>query len=149
MSQDDLGGSTRRAFLGSATAATALTVVSSAGAEQAPMAGATPDPTRMAQLKTGATAPSAAVAPTSDWTKPAAMAIPKEGYFQLEQGRYGPVYPRTPACYGFTVIAKVKEGREEALRQYGKEIEAAVAADPDVRKTLRLHYLRWVPFEFG
>ena len=33
---------------------------------------------------------------SNDWTKPAAMAIPKEGYFKLEQGRYGPVYPQTP-----------------------------------------------------
>src|SRR5512145_1741566 len=32
---------------------------------------------------------------SQDWTKPAAMAIPKEGYFTLEQGRYGPTYPRT------------------------------------------------------
>jgi len=42
------------------------------------------------------------------WTKPAAMAIPKEGYFELQQGKYGPVYPKTPACYGFTIIAKIK-----------------------------------------
>ena len=56
--------------------------------------------------------------PTSDhdWSKPAAKAIPKEGYFELERGRYGPVYPRTPACYGFSIIAKVKEGREAAVR---------------------------------
>ncbi len=46
-----------------------------------------------------------------DWTKPAAMAIPKEGFFELEQGRYGPIYPKTPACYGFTIIAKIKPGR--------------------------------------
>ena len=26
----------------------------------------------------------------NDWSKPAAMAIPKEGFFKLEQGRYGP-----------------------------------------------------------
>ena len=32
------------------------------------------------------------------WSKPAAMAIPAEGYFELERGRYGPVFPRTPAC---------------------------------------------------
>src|SRR5262245_21293859 len=42
-----------------------------------------------------------------DWSKPAAMAIPKEGYHTLEKGRYGPIYPRTPACHGFTIIAKV------------------------------------------
>ena len=28
-----------------------------------------------------------------DWTKPSAMAIPPEGYFKEERGRYGPVYP--------------------------------------------------------
>jgi hypothetical protein len=84
-----------------------------------------------------------------DWTKPAAMAIPKEGYFELERGRYGPIYPRTPACYGFSIIAKVKEGREEAIRDYGKTIEAAVAADPTVLAPLQLHYLRWVLFDVG
>ena len=81
-----------------------------------------------------------------DWTKPAAMAIPKEGYFELERGRYGPTYPRTPACHGFSIIAKVKEGREEAVRAYGKQIEEAIAGSPDVLAPLRLHYLRWVLF---
>jgi len=38
-----------------------------------------------------------------DWSKPAAMAIPPEkGQFELERGRYGPVCPLTPACYGFS-----------------------------------------------
>ena len=60
---------------------------------------------------------------TQDWTKPQAMAIPKEGYFELQQGKYGPVYPKTPACYGFTIIAKIKPGREEVIRGYGKTIE--------------------------
>ncbi|MGO9032225.1 hypothetical protein [Mycobacterium sp.] len=84
-----------------------------------------------------------------DWSKPAAMAIPKEGYFELEQGRYGPVFPRTPACYGFSFIAKVKEGREEAVRAHGKKIEEAVAGSPHVLAPLRLHYLRWVLFDIG
>ena len=61
-----------------------------------------------------------------DWTKPAALAIPKEGYFEEERGRYGPVFPRTPACYGFTIIAKVIPGREEAIREHGRTIQAAV-----------------------
>src|SRR5438067_12045650 len=95
MSQDDLTGSTRRTFLGSATAATALTLASSAGAGQTPIAGAKPDLTQLAQLKTSAAAAPASAPQPADWTKPAAMAIPKEGYFQLEQGRYGPIYPRT------------------------------------------------------
>ena len=89
--------------------------------------------------------------PTSDhdWSKPAAMAIPKEGYFELERGRYGPIYPRTPACYGFSIIAKVKEGREEVVRAYGKQIQEAIAGSPDVLAPLRLHYLRWVLFDVG
>ncbi|MGB5151671.1 MAG: hypothetical protein WBN99_17440 [Mycobacterium sp.] len=53
-----------------------------------------------------------------DWTTPAALAIPKEGYFELERGRYGPVYPKTPACHGFSIIAKVKEGREDVVRLF-------------------------------
>jgi hypothetical protein len=85
----------------------------------------------------------------SDWTKPAAMAIPKEGYFTPTHGRYGPVYPRTPACYGFTIIAKIKPGREEAIRGYGKTIEKAIADMPDALATLKLHYLRWVLFDIG
>ena len=66
------------------------------------------------------------------WAKPAALAIPPEGYLEMERGRYGPVYPRTPACHGFSIIAKVKEGREEAVRAYGKQIEEAIAAYGDV-----------------
>ena len=85
-----------------------------------------------------------------DWTKPAAMAIPKEGYFEpVERGRYGPVFPRTPACYGFTIIAKVIPGREEAIREHGRTIQAAVENDPGVLAPLKLHYLRWQLFNIG
>jgi hypothetical protein len=80
---------------------------------------------------------------------PAAMALPKEGYFKLEKGRYGPTYPRTPANYGFSVIGKVKAGREQAIRDYGKTIEAAVKSDPAVLAPLKLHYLRWILFDVG
>jgi hypothetical protein len=83
------------------------------------------------------------------WSKPAAMAIPKDGFFKREQGRYGPIFPRTPANYGFSVIAKVKPGREQAMRDYGKQIEEAVRASPDVLAPLKLHYLRWVLFDVG
>ena len=81
---------------------------------------------QVAQLTTGQNAQPTATG-TPDWTKPAAMAIPKEGYFKLEQGRYGAIYPRTPANHGFTVIAKVKPGRETTIREYGNTIEGAVA----------------------
>ena len=84
-----------------------------------------------------------------DWAKPQAMAIPKEGYVSLTNGRYGPIYPRTPACHGFTIIAKIKPGREETIRAYGKTIETAIADMPDALATLKLHYLRWVLFDIG
>jgi hypothetical protein len=84
-----------------------------------------------------------------NWSKPAAMAIPPEGYHVLERGRYGPVFPRTPACYGFSIIAKVKDGHEEALRGYGKTIEETIAANPEALAPLRLHFLRWVLFDVG
>jgi hypothetical protein len=102
-----------------------------------------------------APAPSAPAAPTppafkpGDWTQPAAMAIPKEGYFKLEQGRYGPLYPKTPANYGFTIIAKIKPGREAAIREYGNVIEKTIAGLPDGLEVLKLHYLRWVLFDIG
>ena len=85
----------------------------------------------------------------NDWTRPQALAIPKEGYFELEQGRYGPLFPRTPACHGFTIIAKIKAGREQVIRDYGKKLEVAVDGAPHVLAPLRLHYLRWVLFEIG
>jgi hypothetical protein len=149
MSPDDLSGSTRRAFLGSATAATALTLASSAGAEQTPTMVHGPDPTKLAQLKTNPAAEPPSAPKPGDWTKPSAMAIPKEGYFQLEQGRYGPIFPRTPANYGFTIIAKIKPGQEATVREYGGTIEKAVREQPDVLAPLRLHYLRWVIFDVG
>ncbi len=82
-----------------------------------------------------------------DWTKPAAMALPKGGVFKVEQGRYGPIFPKTPACYGFSVIAKIKPGTEENFYKYARNIEAAVTAQPDFLAVLKLHYLRWNLFE--
>ena len=85
----------------------------------------------------------------ADWSKPAAMAIPKEGFFKVEQGRYGPTFPKTPANYGFTIIAKIKPGTEATIREYGKKIEDTIAGLPDGLAVLKLHYLRWVLFDIG
>jgi hypothetical protein len=84
----------------------------------------------------------------NDWTKPAAMAIPKGGYLKdkVEQGRYGPIFPKTPACYGFSILAKIIPGREDVFYEYAKNIEKAVAGQPDCLAILKLHYLRWVLF---
>ena len=60
-----------------------------------------------------------------DWTKPAARAIPKGGFIKdnVEQGRYGPIFPKTPACYGFSILAKIIPGREHVFYEYAKNIE--------------------------
>ncbi|MFC4530270.1 hypothetical protein [Sphaerisporangium dianthi] len=77
---------------------------------------------------------------------PQAVVIPKEtGH--LEQGKYGPVFPKTPACYGFTIIAKVKPGRAEAIRDHGHMLAKALEANPHLLAPLKLHYLRWVLFD--
>ena len=146
MSNEPLGNTTRRGFLGTATAATALTLTAPPASEA--QAVKSVDEIQIAQM-TAASPPQPAATSTGDWTKPAAMAIPKEGYFKLEQGRYGPVFPKTPANYGLTMIAKVKPGREQAIREHGKIMEKAVAESPSLLAPLKLHYVRWVLFNIG
>jgi hypothetical protein len=140
---------TRRDILGAATVVTAatLTAPSTVKAQESNHPHEKPPEIQVAQASTASASP----APNAvlDWSRPQAMALPKEGYFKLEQGRYGPIFPRTPANYGFTIIAKVKPGREQVIRDYGKTIEEAVKADPHVLAPLRLHYLRWVLFDVG
>jgi hypothetical protein len=77
--------------------------------------------------------------------KPAAMAIPNETD-HLPQGKYGAIYPKTPACYGFSILAKIIPGREPVFHEYAKKIEAKVAAEPNYLAPLKLHYLRWLLF---
>jgi hypothetical protein len=77
---------------------------------------------------------------------PAAVAIPKHDD-SWEKGPHGPLWPKTPANYGFTIIAKIKPGREAAIREYGNVIEKTIAGLPDGLAVLKLHYLRWVLFD--
>ncbi len=87
----------------------------------------------------------------NDWTKPAALAIPEGGFFpdKVEQGRYGPIYPKTPACYGFSILARIKPGTKQNFYDYAKRIEKGVTETPDFLAVLKLHYLRWVLFDIG
>lgn len=43
----------------------------------------------------------------------------------------------------------MKPGTEQAVRDYGKSIEEAVKANPNVLAPLKLHYLRWILFDVG
>ena len=85
----------------------------------------------------------------NDWTKPAAKAIPEGGYEKekVEQGRYGPIFPKTPANYGFSIMAKIKPGTKPNFYAYAKNIEKAVSETPECLAVLKLHYLRWVLFD--
>jgi hypothetical protein len=149
MSNEPAGNTTRRGFLGTATAATALSLTTppSAGAEAAPNKS---EQVQVAQLTTTGQGTATAGTKTADWTKPVAVAIPKGGYFgSPQQGRYGPIFPKTPACYGFTIIAKLIPGGEEACYAHAKKIEEAVAKDPNALAALKLHYLRWQVFHIN
>ncbi|HEX5874905.1 MAG TPA: hypothetical protein VFY60_09680, partial [Pyrinomonadaceae bacterium] len=73
--------------------------------------------------------------------KPQAMAMAQD-LASLPQGKFGPIFPKSPACYGFTIIAKIIPGREPVFHEYAKKIETAVAASPNFLAPLKLHYLR-------
>ena len=77
--------------------------------------------------------------------KPAAKAIPPETD-HLPKGKYGPIYPKSPSCYGFSILAKIIPGRESAFHEHAQKIEKAVEGQPDVLAQLKLHYLRWLLF---
>ena len=70
-----------------------------------------------------------------------------EGDRPPREGEVRPDLPKTPACYGFTIIASVKPGRAEAIRGYGHKLAKALEADPYLLAPLKLHYLRWVLFD--
>jgi hypothetical protein len=148
MSQDPHRKASRREFLGTATAATAVTLTASPTSEARSGVVKSAEQIEVAETSTDNDVQPTPIN-TNDWTKPAAMAIPKEGYFKLEQGRFGPIFPKTPANYGFTIIAKIKPGREETIRQYGKTIQKGIADDPSLLAPLKLHYLRWVLFDIN
>ena len=74
---------------------------------------------------------------------------PERGLLRTRTGSLRSDLSQNACLYGFSIIAKVKEGREEAVRAYGKTIEETIAASPEALAPLRLHYLRWVLFDVG
>ena len=93
----------------------------------------------------------AAVPKQEDWAKPAALAIPQGGVFK-EKVEARPL--RTDLSQDSRVLRLLGDregeaGSEQAIREYGKTVEAAVKGDPTVLAPLRLHYLRWVLFDVG
>ena len=147
---EKLGATTRRAFLGTATVATAASLTGpTAGADQSADRGNPGGTIKLAEANVDVPEQLAARAKAGDWTKPAAMALPKEGYFQLEQGRYGPIFPKLRPTTGSRSLRRLSPAAKKRFAAYGKTIETAVAGDPFVLAPLRLHYLRWVLFNIG
>ena len=80
---------TRRTFLGTAGLATAATLTAPvSGNAQTASPAKSVERVKVAEATTEPSAELMARAKNGDWTKPAAMAIPKGGYFELEPGRY-------------------------------------------------------------
>ena len=83
-----------------------------------------------------------------DWTKPAAMAIPKGGYFKdkVEQGRYGPIFPKLRRVMASRSLRKLfPEGKKPStimLNSWRRQSQTS----PTYSLYSRLHYLRWVLF---
>ena len=50
----------------------------------------------------------------------------------MEQGRYGPIFPKSPACYGFSILAKVIPGREERFYEHAKHSSRLSRTNPIV-----------------
>ena len=65
---------------------------------------------------------------------------------KVEQGRYGPIFPKSPACYGFSIIAKIMPGREEVSTGTWEDHRRSGRRPARCLAVLKLHYLRWVLF---
>ena len=59
----------------------------------------------------------------NDWTKPAAMAIPKEGYFKNGTGRYGPIFPRPPPAMASRSSRRSSREERRSSASTAKNIE--------------------------
>ena len=80
------------------------------------------------------------------------MAIPKDGYFSLENGTIWPclfIHERRRAVELYHNREDQTGKRGRLIRAYGKTIENAIADVPDALRALKLHYLRWVLFNIG
>jgi len=83
-----------------------------------------------------------ALSERNSWTRSRALAIPEAGYFQLEHGKYGPVFPRTPACHGFTIVARIKPGRGAPLALMSAARRSGTWRRPAAKQRRLSHALR-------
>jgi hypothetical protein len=60
----------------------------------------------------------------------------------MEQGGYGPIFPKSPSGYGFSILAKIIPGREEVFYDYAKTSRRRWWLSSTASAVLKLHYLR-------
>ena len=77
------------------------------------------------------------------------MAIPKEGYFKHEQGRYGPTLPQDARQLWFHDYCQSQAGADRGGPRIWENDRGSRGRCPDVLAPLKLHYLRWVLFDIG
>ena len=56
---------------------------------------------------------------------PQAMALPPRDRSPAAREVLAPSLPKTPACYGFSILAKIIPGRESVFHGYAKTLEAS------------------------
>ena len=149
MSQrSDFGKTTRRGFLGTVTAATALR----RWARRAPIA---QDAASHGRRKSSGATGSGRSRPSAHRTARATGPSPRRWRSRRRDtsssSRAGMVRSsreRRPIMASRS-SRRSSRGGKQAVREYGKTIEKAVAGAPDVLAPLKLHYLRWVLFDIG
>lgn len=84
------------------------------------------------------------MASAQDWTKPQAMAIPKEGYFTLEKGRYTRLVGSSCSGATFTAAAVPVTSKQEAREVWGRftSFTSSLAGIPDSYQRARLRAAR-------
>ena len=113
---------TRRGFLGTVTAAT--------GASQWRAGRSEAQPDQIAQAAHHRQRPRRQPLRTSDWTKPAAMAIPKEGYFNLNRAGTARSFRERRRVMASRSSPRSSRAPRTTIRAYGKTIEKAIEGRP-------------------
>jgi hypothetical protein len=84
-----------------------------------------------------------------DWTKPAALAIPKGGYFEVERGGTGRFFRALrPATDSRSSRRSRRVARTRSVNT-ARPSKQRLPKRPSSSLRLRLHYLRWVLFDIG
>ena len=80
-----------------------------------------------------------------DWSRARGDSDPKRGRRQARTGEIRPDLPEDSAVATFFGHGEDHSRARGSLYEYARNIEKAVAAQPDFLAVLKANYLRWVP----